>query len=164
MGRFGDGWRIYDEIADLIADRLDDFDRETIEDLMDAIGPENLYKYAVEPMIDKVIERIGLGNLPKLARDPTTGATKDQQLPPANPLAPSVANTLPNAPSENIVPGEAAGTVAMVQGKCPHCESTFLTTLEAVMKEESDTCLHCGKDFIQSGTLKANGPEGAGPP
>lgn len=61
MGRFEKDWPIFDVIASIIADRLDDFDQEIIEDLIAAVGPEELYEH-LGPAIDKIMARIGFAD------------------------------------------------------------------------------------------------------
>jgi hypothetical protein len=140
MGRFGDGWTIYDEIAAVIADRADDWDREVIEDLMLTVGPEALYELAVGPMIDKVMERIGLGNVTL----PQPGAEQASR-----PILAS-ASTVRSLASGSLKPGQQPpeGGIALVWCSCPHCNHGFMTTVESIVNRESDNCPECGKEIV----------------
>jgi hypothetical protein len=166
VGRFAESDPVLDAMLAAIADRADDFDLEIIEDLAEAVGPNGLWEAIIGPALDQLSARIGVP-LTRKEIDPAVTEAKNERAKLAGENALPLP-VLPNQEGPTVMlghdPGQEPGTVAMIQGTCPHCQSTFLTTLESVVKEETDTCPHCGKDFMQSGTLKPAGPEGGSSP
>lgn len=99
MSRFNDDWAAFAEIAEIIAARTD-FDLETVEDLIEAVGPDMLYDQFLGPAIDKIAERIGL-------EKPDLGSVTLPEGEGSTVGSPSI---LPSAGVTSVVSGKAASS------------------------------------------------------
>lgn len=145
MGRFAAfGLPVFDAIALTIAERTD-FDVETVEDLLEACGLDDLYADYAGPMIDQIQARIGL-----VSDDAMAKAMRDEK--PRTVLSAEDRQKLANA--GNAIPTPLRGGVsALPAGQqmkctCPHCHKKFVTTLDKIVNHESDQCPHCGSKIL----------------
>lgn len=132
MGRFADrDWPILDAVVTILERRVPEFDREVIEDLIEAVGPEVLYGHFLLPAIDNIAERIGF---------PVLSGTEER--------GQAVHKAIEQAGQQALTQAQRSGKVALVNCECPHCNHTFLTTLESIVNREIDRCPSCEKQIV----------------
>jgi predicted Zn-ribbon and HTH transcriptional regulator len=138
MGRFDP---LLDAVVDVISERVPDFDREVIEDLIEAVGPNELLLAILGPAVDQVMRRIGLDNSVEPGEDAANKAIEDA------------------VKQDNQV------QVQVAVCECPHCSHTFMTTLQSIVNRESGKCPHCNKEIVPEPAKPKNPsePEKGGP-
>jgi peptide subunit release factor 1 (eRF1) len=113
-------------VIDVISERVPDFDTETLEDLIEVVA-DDLWVAVLGPAVDQVMARVGL--------DPSVGRSEDE------------ANQALQAAANQAFAG-APDATAIVSCECPHCHHKFMTTLESIVKRESDKCPSCGQEIV----------------
>lgn len=141
MGRFAESNPLLDAVVDVIADRAEDFDREVIEDLIEAVGEDDIWLACVGPAINAVMTRIGLDRFIESSSTPLE----------SHHMVTSV-----------DVGGEQGGTIGVAMCTCPHCKMQFGATMMQIANGEAECCPHCGKKIVPGGKIVPGepGPEG----
>lgn len=129
MGRFAESNPLLDAVVGEIVARLPDFDREVIEDLVEAVGSGEMDTLILGPAVTQVMKRIGL-------EQPAIDMAIDE-------IEPGGTGSV----KIGVDPG-GEGMFAMAMCTCPHCNSQFAATLEQIVKGEKDACPNCGEEII----------------
>lgn len=176
MGRFAEQDAILDAVVQAIADRAPDFDREIIEDLIEAVGPAELWCAILGPAVDQVMVRIGISAVnesrPSASPPPPNcngwiGTNGELRHDPTN------NGPCPVHPPESRAARTAGGSgeegkeifdegIALIGGTCPHCGSDFVTTLESVIQGKMSQCPSCQHEFVPDTPGKSEPPPAKG--